>query len=169
MTATVSIRGAKCVDFTRSADGFKQFPSFGDPVISLVRDGLGPRLLVVVDRGYFLEDTKPYVVRDHLNLTGSNPLVGPNDPCGERFPSVNNIYITDLCPELPRGIAAGMKWGVFPTRAEMEFIRSLGADFCCYNLVPTMIVAAHAGYRVLALAVPEGVDVKPVLKPLFKE
>jgi purine-nucleoside phosphorylase len=105
----------------------------------------------------------PHVVRDHLNLTGTNPLVGPNDPCGERFPSVNDVYITDLCPNLPRGVAAGLVGGVFPTREEMEFLRSLGADFCCYNLVPTMIVAAHAGLKVLGLVVPEGVEVNPVL------
>lgn len=163
MTTVAMLKGARLVDYTRSTARSHQFPGFGDRVIAFVREPSDSRYLVVVDRGYMMRQEAPHVVQDHLNLTGTNPLVGPNDPCGERFPSVNDVYITDLCPDLPRGVAAGLKGGVFPTREEMEFLRSLGADFCCYNLVPTMIVAAHAGLKVLGLVVPEGAEVNPVL------
>lgn len=169
MTTMTSLKDARCIDFTREAEGFLQLKSFGDRVISFVREGKGSQVLVVVDRGYMMRNATPHVVRDHLNLTGTNPLVGPNDPCGERFPSVNGVYVTDLCPQLPRGVAAGLKPGVFPTREEMDFLSSLGADFCCYNLVPTMIVAAHAGFKVLGIVAPEGCDLSPVLQAVRGE
>ena len=97
---------------------------------------------------------------DHLNFTGTNPLIGPNDPCGERFPVINEIYIEDPPADelrsLPRGILGGLKGGVRPNKAEEEKLRSLGAEFFSYNMVQTMIVAAHAGHRIIGLVIPEG-------------
>src|SRR5215813_10312585 len=169
MMTKTSLKDARCIDFTRDADGFLQFPAFGERVVSFVREGKGSQVLVVVDRGYMMRQETPHVVRDHLNLTGTNPLVGPNDPCGERFPSVNGVYVTDVLPDLPRGVAAGLKGGVFPTREEMDFLASMGADFCCYNLVPTMIVAAHAGFKVLGVVAPDGADLTALLKAVRED
>ncbi len=152
----VSLKGARRIDYSGGADGFERFDSFGDRVVNLLRTSTGSKVLVVIDGGFGFANAAPHVVRDHLNLTGGNPLVGPNDSCGERFPSVNDIYVTDLVRSLPTGVAAGLKPGVVPSDKELEFIREMGADFCCYNLVPTMIVAAHAGWRVLGIVVPEG-------------
>ena len=168
MTALMSLNNTTIIDFTGTHEGASRFSTFGTDVISLIRSSSGTKVLVVIDRGYELPNVAPYVVRDHLNLTGNNPLVGINDPCGERFPSVNNVYITDACPHLSSGVAAGLKLGVVPTSEEMSFMRSLGADFYCYNLVPTMIVAAHAGWRVLGIVLPEGTDVQPVLKDVLQ-
>ncbi len=163
MTATTILKEAKLVDFTKSVAGFKYFPGFNSNVVSLIRDGADSKTLIVVDRGYHFSRETPHLVTDHLNLVGTNPLVGPNDPVGERFPSVNNVYITDVLPDLPRGIAAGIKAGTVPSKEEVDLVRSLGAHFCCYNLVPTMIIAAHAGYRVLGIVAPEGADISALV------
>lgn len=148
----LDLRKARKIDFTNTVPGFQSFDSCGDEVLRLVRHA-GAETVIAIDRGYEIE--APHLVTDHLNLTGHNPLVGPNDPCGERFPSVNDIYVTDILPELPRGVAAGLKPGVQPSPEDLKVIKSLGADFYCYNLVPTMIVAAHARLRVLGIVVPE--------------
>ena len=152
----VNLKESKRIDFTGTVSSFEQFKSYGDEVVSLVRNSQGPKVLVVIDRGFACEKSTPYVVRDHLNLTGTNPLVGPNDPLGERFPSVNDIYVTDVLSGLPIGIAAGLQPGIVPSPDELKLIRSLGGDFYCYHLVPTMIVAAHARWRVLGIVLPEG-------------
>ncbi len=153
----IELKQAKRIDFTGSVAGFEHPRSYDDQVLSSIRNSRGVKTLIVIDRGFALRKLVPYVVQDHLNLSGSNPLVGPNDPAGERFPSVNDIYITDLLSALPRGIAAGLRPGVVPSADQLNLIRSLGADFYCYNLVPTMIVAAHAQWRVLGIVVLEGV------------
>jgi len=163
MPATTTLKEAKLVDFTKTVSGFKYFPGFNSNVVSFIRDGADARTLIVVDRGFHFEKEAPHLVIDHLNLVGTNPLVGANDPVGERFPSVNNIYITDVLPELPRAVAAGVKAGTFPAAEEMELVRSLGGQVACYNLVPTMIIAAHAGYRVLGLVAPEGADLSALV------
>ncbi len=154
--AKTTLKGALRLDFTGSVAGFHQLDSFSDQVVSLIRNNSGPKVLIVIDRGFGLPKSSPHLVADHLNLTGGNPLTGPNDPCGERFPSVNDIYVTDVPVGLPTGIAAGLRNGLVPSDEALKLIRSLGADFYCYNLVPTMIVAAHARYRVLGILVPEG-------------
>lgn len=153
----VSFKESRRIDFTGNVSGAEHFESFGEGVISLVRNNV----LVVIDRGFGFENPVPHIVTDHLNLTGSNPLVGPNHPAGERFPGVNDIYVTDQFPGLPRGVAAGLKPGVVPTEDELKLIKQLGADFCCYNLVPTMLVAAHLRWKVLGIVVPEGVVLEP--------
>jgi hypothetical protein len=171
LTELVDLNKALRVDFTGTLDGFEHKESFGDDIVVRLRDSSAdPKIVIVVDRGYGFERNAPHVVRDHINLTGHNPLVGPNDPCGERFPAVNCIYITDnkLLPEFPSGIAAGVKSGVVPDEDELRLIRSFGANMYCYNLVPTMIIAAHAGWRVLAIVVPEGVDIASDMNTLFK-
>ena len=158
-----SLKEATRIDFTGLVPGSTQFETYGDAVLSLIRGGNGPEKLVVIDRGFALDNPIPHVVRDHLNLTGDNPLVGPNDPMGERFPSVNDIYVTDLLPELPRGVAVGLKPGAHPSTSEWKLVRDLGGEFYCYNLVPAMIVAAHARRRVLGIVVPPDVELETSL------
>ncbi|MGH9551030.1 MAG: hypothetical protein ACRD3W_16730 [Terriglobales bacterium] len=156
----MSIKGAKLIDFTGTAAGFEQHEAFGEAVTKSLRNGAGNKVVVVLDRGTFLPVKEPHLVLDHINLTGDNPLRGPNNPCGERFPVVNGIYVTDFggsaLKQLPRGVLGGLKAGTVPTAAEMKRLRELGVDFCSYNLVQTMIVAAHAGWKVAAIVLPEG-------------
>ncbi len=159
MQATkINLKQALRIDFTGKLGGFKQFRSFGPDIVSLIRTPSEAQTLIVIDYGYGIK--APHLVRDHLNLTGTNPLIGPNDPCGERFPSVNDIYVVD--DSVACGIAAGLKPGIKPSGDDVALMESLGADFYCFNLVPTMIVAAHSRYRVLAILVPEGFDADQV-------
>lgn len=171
LTELVDLNKALRIDFTGTLDGFEHKEGFGDDLVAMLRDsGAEPKVVIVVDCGYGFETKAPHVVRDHINLTGHNPLVGPNHPCGERFPAVNCIYITDnkLLPEFPSGIAAGIKQGTVPGEEELRLIRSFGADMYCYNLVPTMIIAAHARWRVLGIVVPEGADIASDVETLFR-
>lgn len=153
------LKGAKLIDFTGKAKGFEQIPNFCDQVVKILRNGSENKTVIVVDHGFHLPVPTPHVVQDHINLTGGNPLCGPNDACGERFPVVNDIYVTEFgggaLAGLPQGVAGGLVPGVVPTDDEMQRLRDLGVSFCCYNLVPTMLIAAHAGWRVLGLVLPE--------------
>jgi hypothetical protein len=157
----VSLRGAKLIDFTGTVPGFEKHSQFDDAVVNLLRNGSENKTVVVVDRGSLMPSPQPHLVLDQINLVGTNPLCGPNHPCGERFAVVNGIYLTTVGDErvdrLPRGVVGGLKQGIVPTDTEWQKMRSLGIDFCCYNLIPTMLIAAHAGYKVVAVVVPDGV------------
>lgn len=165
----MKLRHAKKIDFTGTVTGFAQFPAYGDDVAKLIRDRGREEAIIVIDHGFAMQ-YDACLVLDHLNLTGDNPLVGPNDPIGPRFPVVNNIYVAaadtidqeetwamgNPLGQLHNGIAAGVKNGLRLDDEDLQVIKKLGAHFYCWNLVPAMIVAAHAGLRVLALAIPEG-------------
>ena len=160
MTTTLKI------DFTGQIPDFHQFSKFGEDVTGVVRKGTSANRMVVVDWAVSPRLKEPVVITDHLNLAGWTPLVGPNHPCGKRFPVVNDIYVDHvdgIRPQLKTAVAAGLRHGIRPAQDDLEMIGNLGADVCCYNLVPTMIVAAHAGYKVLALLLPEGSEVSPAL------
>lgn len=167
----VNLRKAIRIDFTGSgAGGFESFDKFDERVIRYLRAGAASKLVVIVDSAIFMgeQENSPRIVTDHLNLTGDNPLVGPNDPCGTRFPVVNEIYMMpnqirgpnetlpkrDCLDRLRTCVVAGLSPGVVPSKKDEELIKSLGADLCSYNLVPSMIVAAHAGMKVLGIVVP---------------
>jgi hypothetical protein len=154
----VNLKGAKLIDFTGSVGG-EAYDKFCDAVTQSLRSPHDTKVVVVVDRGFGFQTDRPHVVKDHLNFTGHVPLVGPNDTIGERFPVVNNIYVTeftgDALSKLPSGIAGGLKQGVKPAADEAKRLYELGADFFCYNMVQTMVIAAHAGWKVVGVLVPE--------------
>jgi purine-nucleoside phosphorylase len=156
MTAVApALKGAICVDFTGSASGYQQLKAFGDEFVSLVRQAPG-KPIVIIDRAVGGDLQAPVVVRDHLNMTGTSPLLGPNHPCGERFPVVQGIYVEEALPELQRVVVAGLHSSVRPDAADVELVNKFGATVCCYNVVPAMLVAAHAKSRVLAVVLPPG-------------
>ncbi len=150
----------KLIDFTGQAAGFQQHARFNEAVVEELRkDGAGGEVVVI---DYAIGLSEPAIVSDHLNLTGSSPLSGPNNPIGERFPVVNGIYVCEDA-KLPKGlqslkkiVVAGLKDGVKTGGKELDLIKSLGAAAFCKNVVHTMIVAAHAKKTVLAIVVPEG-------------
>lgn len=150
----------KLIDFTGQAAGFQKHERFSEAVVEELRkDGAGGEVVVI---DYAIGLSEPAIVCDHLNLTGTSPLSGPNNPIGERFPVVNGIYICEDA-KLPKGlqslkkvVVAGLKDGVQTGDKELELIKSLGAVAFCKNVVHTMIVAAHAKKTVLAIVVPEG-------------
>lgn len=144
------------IDYTGCASHLTQYSSFSDEVMRFIRSELPAKRLVIVDYGYGLPKPVVSLVADHLNLTGSNPLVGPNNPCGERFPRVTDVYLTEGAEKLPNLITAGLKPGIKPNAEEVSAIKAVGGQCWSYNLVPTMIVAAHAGLKVVGILLPEG-------------
>ena len=104
------------------------------------------------------------LISDHINFSGSNPLVGPNLPeFGPRFPDVSNIYHKDLrAAILCRAEEAGipLQQGVYimysgpnyETPAEIRAFRTLGADAVGMSTVPEALVAAHCGIPVVGIS-----------------
>lgn len=105
------------------------------------------------------------LIADHINLLGDNPLIGPNDDrLGPRFPDMSEPYAESL-RSLARDEAARqqitLREGVYvavpgpnlETRAEYRFLRGIGADVVGMSTVPEVIVAIHAGMRVLGVSV----------------
>jgi purine-nucleoside phosphorylase len=104
------------------------------------------------------------LISDHINLQGSNPLVGPNDDAlGPRFPDMSEAYsrgfreaakrvAVDLCIPLPEGVYAAMLGPSYETPAEIRYLRAIGADVVGMSTVPEVIVANHMGMRVLAVS-----------------
>ncbi len=105
-------------------------------------------------------------VRDHINLIPDNPLRGPNiDEWGERFVDMSHVYDAGLlaaaraaardagCRQPAEGIYVAVPGPSLETPAETRMLRLLGADAVGMSTVPEVIVARHAGMRVLVVAV----------------
>jgi purine-nucleoside phosphorylase len=104
------------------------------------------------------------VIDDHLNLTGSSPLAGPNDDrFGPRFPDMSQVYssrlrgIADragagLGMALPHGVYAALPGPSYETPAEIRYLRTIGADAVGMSTVPEAIVARHMGIEVLGIS-----------------
>jgi purine-nucleoside phosphorylase len=132
---------------------------------------LGVETLIVtnaaggVNNGFAVGDVM--LIEDHINfvgMAGHNPLMGPNDDAfGTRFPPMNRAYTKELRTvaqqvaqeqgvNLRRGVYAWLAGPNFETPAEIRMWRTLGADAVGMSTVPEVIVAHHAGLRVLAFS-----------------
>jgi purine-nucleoside phosphorylase len=104
-------------------------------------------------------------ITDHLNLTGDNPLIGPNhEELGPRFPDMSEPYdarlgrLASVVAEengirLSCGVYAGVAGPSLETPAEYRMLRMMGADLVGMSTVPEVIVAVHGGMRVLGLSI----------------
>lgn len=102
-------------------------------------------------------------VTDHINMTGQNPLAGPNlDKFGPRFPDMSGAYDPELLRlagdtalelriRLLRGVYAGVLGPSLETPAETRFLKMIGADAVGMSIVHETITAVHCGLRVLAI------------------
>jgi purine-nucleoside phosphorylase len=111
-----------------------------------------------------LEPGRLMAIADHINLTGHNPLVGPNDDAiGPRFPSLRDAYDPDLRERLHEsarelgidlvdGVYLAVSGPSFETPAEIRAFATLGADAIGMSTVHETILARHAGLRVAALS-----------------
>ena len=118
------------------------------------------------------------VITDHVNLTGLNPLRGPNDDSlGPRFPHMAGCYDPALV-DLAMAVALNLGIQLFPavyawvtgpnleTAAEYRYIRAIGADLVGMSTVPEVIVARHAGLRVLGFSVITDMGLPDAMKPV---
>jgi purine-nucleoside phosphorylase len=105
------------------------------------------------------------VITDHINLTGHNPLTGPNDDnWGVRFPDMTAPYDHKLAESavnagkeegilLQRGVYAGLMGPSLETPAEVRFLKTIGADAVGFSTVQEVIAGVHAGMKILGLSV----------------
>ena len=104
------------------------------------------------------------IIDDHINMLGSNPLIGPNDDrFGPRFPDMSEVYsarlraIADEAARARRvpvshGIYAAVHGPSYETPAEIRFFRKMGADAIGMSTVPEAIAARHMGLEVLGIS-----------------
>jgi purine-nucleoside phosphorylase len=104
------------------------------------------------------------LIRDHINLQGTNPLLGANeDRFGVRFPDMTQAYVrlyraiakeeaAKLGMTLHEGVYAGLLGPSYETPAEIEYLRRIGADLVGMSTVFEVIAARHMGIKVLAIS-----------------
>lgn len=104
------------------------------------------------------------LIADHLNMTGNNPLIGPNhQELGVRFPDMSEGYSKRLRAvakeiaasqglKLQEGIYAGLLGPSYETPAEIRMLRTLGADAVGMSTVSEVIIARHSGIEVLGIS-----------------
>jgi purine-nucleoside phosphorylase len=104
------------------------------------------------------------VISDHINLQGTNPLIGPNDETfGPRFPDMSRAYDRKfreltlaegrlLGINLGEGVYAALAGPSYETPAEIRYLRTIGADLVGMSTVPEVIAARHSDIRVLGIS-----------------
>ena len=104
------------------------------------------------------------LIKDHINLTGNNPLIGENnDSLGTRFPDLTDVYTKALRAKvkaiakqqkinLVEGVYAWWSGPAYETPAEIKMIRILGGDAVGMSTVPETIVAAHSNMPVIGIS-----------------
>ena len=123
--------------------------------ISSAAGGLNPQF----ERGDLM------LVTDHINLTGTNPLMGPNlDIFGPRFPDMSTAYDPDLISlgkklavelriPLKQGVYVGLSGPSLETPAETRFLKMIGADAVGMSTVLEVITAVHCNLKIMAIVV----------------
>jgi purine-nucleoside phosphorylase len=129
------------------------------------------------------------LISDHINLQGSNPLIGPNDDSeGPRFPDMTEAYSSayrakahqvarELKIQMDEGVYAAFTGPSYETPAEIRYLRTIGADLVGMSTVPEVIVANHLGMQVLAIScvtnmaagiLPQKLDHKEVMETGYR-
>jgi len=136
--------------------GVRVLGSFG--VRSMVFTNAAGGINLELERGGLV------LISDHINLQGSNPLVGPNDDAlGPRFPDMSEAYSrrlrvlahevgSELDIRLPEGVYAAVLGPSYETPAEIRYMRTIGADVVGMSTVPEVIAANYLGMQVLGLS-----------------
>ena len=129
---------------------------------------LGVKTLILTNAaGAVNESFRPadlMIITDHINNMGTNPLIGPNDDTlGERFPDMSEVYKKDLvalaekcaeklCLDVQKGVYWASTGPSYETPAEINMMRTLGADAVGMSTVPEAIVANYCGIKVLGIS-----------------
>ncbi len=150
---------------------FHMYEGYGPEVTAFpvrVMKELGVKSLLVTNAaGGVNKEFEPgdlMIISDHLNMTGSNPLIGPNDAAlGVRFPDMSEAYSLRLRTiakktakargfKVKKGVYAGLLGPTYETPAEIVMLRTMGADAVGMSTVSEVIVARHAGIEVLGIS-----------------
>jgi purine-nucleoside phosphorylase len=125
------------------------------------------QLIVTNAAGGVNADFKPgdlMLIKDHINLAGTNPLIGINDNrLGPRFPDMSNAYDKQMMKTaeeaaakqgmtLHKGVYAWFTGPNYETPAEIRMCRIIGADAVGMSTVPEVLVAVHGGLKVLGIS-----------------
>ena len=129
------------------------------------------------------------LISDHINLQGSNPLIGHNDDSeGPRFPDMTEAYSLAYRPkahqvaqqlkiQLDEAVYAALTGPSYETPAEIRYLRAIGADLVGMSTVPEVIVANYLGMQVLAIScvtnmaagiLPQKLDHKEVMETGYR-
>lgn len=104
------------------------------------------------------------LIKDHINFTGTNPLIGANlDEFGPRFPDMSDAYTAAYREKaqaiaqkqnikLEEGVYIGVTGPAYETPAEIRSFQTMGAQAVGMSTVPEVIVAAHSGLKVLGIS-----------------
>lgn len=103
------------------------------------------------------------ILRDHLNLTGTSPLEGPEPGPEPRFPDMTGVWDRELAAVMARagdriglplttGVYAGLRGPQFETPAEIRMLAAMGADLVGMSVVMEAIAARHRGVRLAGVA-----------------
>ena len=137
-------------------------------VIRVLKDLGIKRLIITNAAGSLRKDMAPgtlMLIKDHINYSGKNPLVGANDETyGSRFPAMNNAYpeyFREKCKKIAKNLNISVKEGTyfmvlgpnFETAAEVRAFGILGGDAVGMSTVPEVIAAVHCGIEVLGISV----------------
>jgi purine-nucleoside phosphorylase len=147
-----------------------------------VMQELGCRLLIVSNAAGGLNPMTNkgdlIVIEDHINLMGLNPLIGPNDDrLGPRFPDLIEPYdreLQNLALKIAleqnivahKGVYVAVVGPNLETRAEYRFLRAIGADVVGMSTVPEVLVAVHAGMKVLGFSIITDMCLPDALEPV---
>jgi purine-nucleoside phosphorylase len=116
------------------------------------------------------------VVTDHINLTGTNPLISANiEAFGPRFPDMSRAYDPDLIDiakikarhkkiTLNNGVYVGITGPSLETPAETRFLRMIGADAVGMSTVSEVIAGAHSGLKIMVIVVITNVNLPEKIK-----
>jgi len=129
---------------------------------------LGVKVLIVTNASGGINDAIApggfMAVTDHINLMGTNPLIGMEDAeDGRNFLDLTRAYDPGLLGmardeareagiDLYEGVMAAMQGPCYETPAEVRMLRSLGADAVCMSSIPEVIMARQLGMRVLCIS-----------------
>ncbi|MFC0335417.1 purine-nucleoside phosphorylase [Paenibacillus sepulcri] len=150
---------------------FHMYEGYGPELTSFpvrVMKSIGVSILVVtnaaggINTGY--EPGDLMLISDHINLTGRNPLIGPNeDELGVRFPDMSEAYSRRLRAlavqtaqqqgfSLREGVYIGVLGPSYETPAEIRMMRIMGADAVGMSTVAEVVAARHSGIEVLGIS-----------------
>ena len=133
-------KGFVKIDFTKG----RNFKKFDKSLIKFLIRNKRSSIIHIIDNIYPLKNLKykSYEIKDHINLSGSNPLKGP------QFISLTNIYNTK------KGIiVASLREGLHPNKKETKVLLKSGVQAYCYNIAEAAILATSLGLNIKATGI----------------